>query len=107
MQAVAREGIRLVCEYLPRVMRNPCDNKAHEAIGLAMDLGGYAIMLGGANGTHLTGFSLIDGLSHGRTCAIMHPYYTVLFRACDSRTVKSRRRAFQTRRIQSNEYSAT
>jgi alcohol dehydrogenase class IV len=36
-------------------------------------------MLGGTNGAHLTSFSLIDVLSHGRACSIMNPYYTVFF----------------------------
>jgi alcohol dehydrogenase class IV len=36
-------------------------------------------MLGGTNGPHLGSFSLIDVLSHGRACALLLPYYTVLF----------------------------
>ena len=36
-------------------------------------------MLGGTNGGHLTSFSLVDVLSHGRACAMMNPYYTVFF----------------------------
>jgi alcohol dehydrogenase len=36
-------------------------------------------MVGGTNGGHLTSFSLVDILSHGRSCAIMNPYYTVFF----------------------------
>ena len=48
-------------------------------IGLATDLGGYAIMLHGTNGAHLNSFSFVDVLSHGRACAIMNPYYTVFF----------------------------
>ena len=36
-------------------------------------------MLGGTNGGHLTSFSLVDILSHGRACSIMNPYYTVFF----------------------------
>jgi len=36
-------------------------------------------MIGGTNGGHLTSFSLVDVLSHGRACAIMNPYYTVFF----------------------------
>ncbi|MCJ7673517.1 MAG: iron-containing alcohol dehydrogenase, partial [Sedimentisphaerales bacterium] len=40
---------------------------------------GYAIMIGGTNGGHLTSFSLVDILTHGRACAIMNPYYTVFF----------------------------
>jgi alcohol dehydrogenase len=52
---------------------------SREALCLATDLGGYAIMLGGTNGGHLTSFSLVDILSHGRACALMNPYYTVFF----------------------------
>ncbi len=36
-------------------------------------------MLGGTNGPHLGSFSLVDLLTHGRACAILSPYYTVLF----------------------------
>jgi alcohol dehydrogenase len=79
MEDVARESIGLVVEYLPGVMDDPKDAKGREALGLATDLGGYAIMIGGTNGGHLTSFSLVDVLSHGRACAIMNPYYTVFF----------------------------
>lgn len=79
MEQVAYESIRLVVAYLPRVMENPRDVDGREALGLATDLGGYAIMIGGTNGGHLTSFSLVDVLSHGRACAIMNPYYTVFF----------------------------
>ncbi len=79
MQEVAREGIGLILQYLPRVLGNPQDREGREALGLATDLGGYAIMLGGTNGGHLTSFSLIDILSHGRACAMLNPYYTVFF----------------------------
>lgn len=76
---VAAAGIRMVLEYLPKVMANPADRTGREALGLATDLGAYSIMLGGTNGAHLTSFSLIDILSHGRACALMNPYYTVFF----------------------------
>ena len=76
---VAATGIGLVVNYLPRVIENPQDTEARDALCLATDLGGYAIMLGGTNGGHLTSFSLVDILSHGRACAIMNPYYTVFF----------------------------
>ncbi len=36
-------------------------------------------MVGGTSGGHLTSFSLVDILSHGRACGIMNPYYTVFF----------------------------
>ncbi len=76
---VALIGIELVVKYLPRVMEKSTDREAREAIGLATDLGGYSIMLGGTNGAHLTSFSLVDILSHGRACAMLNPYYTIFF----------------------------
>jgi alcohol dehydrogenase class IV len=76
---VASTSIGLAVNYLPRVMEDPGDEEARQALCLATDLGGYAIMLGGTNGGHLTSFSLVDVLSHGRACAIMNPYYTVFF----------------------------
>ncbi|MFN2110966.1 MAG: iron-containing alcohol dehydrogenase, partial [Anaerolineae bacterium] len=76
---VAGGCIGLVVNYLPRALENPHDEEAREALCLATDLGGYAIMLGGTNGGHLTSFSLVDVLSHGRACAMMNPYYTVFF----------------------------
>lgn len=66
-------------EYLPRAVETPRDAEAREAFGLATDLGGYAIMHGGTIGAYPTSFSLVDILSHGRACAIMNPYYTILF----------------------------
>ena len=79
IEKVCLEAIRLITHYLPLAIQQP-DNKTVRA-GLAMgtDLGGYAIMLGGTNGGHLTSFSLVDILSHGRACAILNPYYTVYF----------------------------
>jgi len=79
IEKVAQESIRLVVEYLPLVLKDPQYKEGRETLGLATDLGGYAIMLGGTNGGHLTSFSLVDILSHGRACAIMNPYYTVFF----------------------------
>jgi alcohol dehydrogenase class IV len=79
IEEVAYESIRLIAEHLPRVLKNPKHPEGREALGIATDLGGYAIMLGGTNGGHLTSFSLVDVLSHGRACAIMNPYYTVFF----------------------------
>ena len=79
IKEVAGGCIGLVVNYLPRALENPHDEEAREALCLATDLGGYAIMLGGTNGGHLTSFSLVDVLSHGRACAMMNPYYTVFF----------------------------
>lgn len=79
IKEIAGTGIGLVVNYLPQVMKDPKDKEAREALCLATDLGGYSIMVGGTNGGHLTSFSLVDVLSHGRACAMMNPYYTVFF----------------------------
>jgi alcohol dehydrogenase len=79
VEPVAAEAIRLVVKYLPRVLTDPLGPEGREGLGLATDLGGYCIMLGGTNGPHLTSFSLVDILSHGRACGLMNPYYTVFF----------------------------
>ncbi len=76
---IAATGLPLALTYLPRAMKGPLDARAREALCLATDLGGYAIMIGGTNGGHLTSFSLVDVLPHGRACALMNPYYTVFF----------------------------
>ncbi len=76
---IALTAIELVVRNCKLVLDNPNNLEAREAIGLATDLGGYAIMVGGTNGAHLTSFSLVDISSHGRACAIMNPYYTVFF----------------------------
>jgi len=76
---IAATGGALVFEYLPRALAQPGDSQAREALCLATDLGGYAIMTGGTNGGHLTSFSLVDVMPHGRACGLMNPYYTVFF----------------------------
>ena len=76
---VAYRGMKLIVEALPEALKNSGDLDARRALGLGTDLGGYSIMLGGTNGPHLGSFSLVDLLTHGRACAILNPYYTVLF----------------------------
>jgi alcohol dehydrogenase len=76
---VALLGIELIVANLKAVLRSPSDMEAREALGLATDLGGYAIMIGGTSGGHLTSFSLVDILPHGRAVALMNPYYAVFF----------------------------
>ena len=72
-------AIDLVLTYAPRLKENLQDEEAREAIGLATDLGGYAIMVGGTSGAHLTSFSLVDLVAHGTACGIMNPYYAVFY----------------------------
>ncbi len=76
---IAENAIELSVKYAPRVIKDPKDLEAREAIGLATDLGGYAIMVGGTNGAHLTSFSLVDVTGHGTACGVMNPYYMVFF----------------------------
>jgi alcohol dehydrogenase class IV len=76
---IAQAAIELVVTHTAAALAGPHDRTAREALGLASDLGGYAIMVGGTNGAHLTSFSLVDLASHGRACGIMNPYYTVFF----------------------------
>ncbi len=76
---VAELCLRLVVYGLQKVKKEKKDIEGRIALGLGTDLGGYSIMLGGTSGPHLGSFSLIDVLSHGRACALLNPYYTVLF----------------------------
>ncbi len=76
---IVEVALGLILKYTKLALDNPDDLEAREALGLATDLGGYAIMVGGTNGAHLTSFSLIDVTSHGRACGLMNPYYTVFF----------------------------
>jgi len=76
---VAELGIELSIKGLVEVKKDPANQEARTLLGLGTDLGGYAIMIGGTSGAHLTSFSLVDVLSHGRACALMNPYYTVFF----------------------------
>jgi alcohol dehydrogenase len=85
---IAETGIELIIKHLPKVMKKPDDKIVRKALGLGTDLGGYAIMVGGTNGGHLTSFSLVDILSHGRACAILNPYYSVFFATAIEKSLK-------------------
>jgi alcohol dehydrogenase len=76
---LAVTAISLCCENAKKLVSNTKDLEAREAIGLATDLGGYAIMVGGTSGAHLTSFSLVDLVGHGTACGIMNPYYAILY----------------------------
>ncbi len=79
IKEIAEACLRLTLYGMPKVRKDGQDRQARLCLALGTDLGGYAIMLGGTSGPHLGSFSLIDVLSHGRACAILNPYYTVLF----------------------------
>mgnify|MGYP001247137779 CR=1 FL=1 len=76
---LAETGIDLTLSYAKRVMQEPGDLEARHALGLATDLGGYAIMIGGTSGAHQTSFSLVDLVAHGTACGIMNPYYAIFY----------------------------
>ena len=79
VEQICLTGIELIVNNIKTIKMAPTNIDAREAVGLGTDLGGYAIMVGGTNGAHLNSFSMIDILSHGRACALMNPYYVVLF----------------------------
>ena len=79
VKEVAELCIRLIVDGLQRVKKDRKDLEGRIGLGLGTDLGGYSIMLGGTSGPHLGSFSLIDILTHGRACALLNPYYTLLF----------------------------
>lgn len=81
LRQIALCALHLIFRYAPAVMKNPQDEEARQAIGLATDLGGYAIMIGATSGAHLTSFSLVSRTSHGIACGLMSPYYTVFYGA--------------------------
>lgn len=89
LEQIALCALRLIFRYAPAVMKNPQDEEARKAIGLATDLGGYAIMLGATSGAHLTSFSLVDRAPHGIACGIMNPYYTVFYGAAVESQLKA------------------
>jgi len=76
---ITSTAIDLVASHASTLIDDPSNVEAREAIGLATDLGGYAIMVGGTSGAHLTSFSLVDVVAHGTACGIMNPYYAVFY----------------------------
>ena len=79
VKEITATAIDLVASYAKVLVDDPKNLTAREAIGLATDLGGYAIMIGGTSGAHLTSFSLVDIVAHGTACGIMNPYYAVYY----------------------------
>ena len=89
IEEVALLTIDMIVKNLPKVLKEPKNLEYREKIGLGTDLGGYAIMIGGTNGGHLTSFSLVDILTHGRACSILNPYYTVFFASAIVRQLRN------------------
>jgi len=96
LEPIAEAGAALIVSSIARAVEAPGDLPAREALGLGTDLGGYAIMLGSTNGPHLNSFSLVDLLAHGRACAVLLPYYTVLFAPAIERQLRVLGRVYAT-----------
>ncbi len=79
LEEITATAIDLVVSHAKTLVNDLNNIEAREAIGLATDLGGYAIMIGGTSGAHLTSFSLVDIVAHGTACGIMNPYYAVYY----------------------------
>lgn len=79
IEKVCLTSISMIVDTLELLINDLKNIQYREIMGLATDLGGYALMLGGTSGAHLNSFSLVDILTHGRACAILNPYYTVFF----------------------------
>jgi alcohol dehydrogenase len=79
LAAITETAMELTVQYSPKVIEDPRNMEAREALGMATDLGGYAIMTGGTHGPHMTSFSLVDLAGHGTACGLMNPYYAVFF----------------------------
>ncbi|MCK5835027.1 MAG: iron-containing alcohol dehydrogenase [Lentisphaeria bacterium] len=79
VEKVALTGFELIINALPVVLGNLGNITSRAHLGLATDLGGYAIMLGSTNGPHLNSFSLVDLMDHGVAVGILNPYYTYFF----------------------------
>ena len=71
---VAELGIELILKGLVEAKKDAQSREARTLLGLGTDLGGYAIMIGGTSGAHLSSFSLVDVLSHGRACALRNNF---------------------------------
>lgn len=79
VEEICLTGIELIVNYLPELLKDLKNEELRKNIGLATDLGAYAIMLYGTNAAHLNSFSFVDILTHGKACAVLNPYYTVFF----------------------------
>ena len=69
----ALAGIRLVREYLPRVLENPADAEARRGMSVAAALGGMVIRYKSTGLPHLCSFSWFGRIEHGIAAALLLP----------------------------------
>ena len=70
----ALAGIKLITEYLPRVMEKPSCLEAREALAAAACLGGMVIRYKSTGLPHLCSFSWFGRIAHGTAVAVLLPY---------------------------------
>lgn len=70
----ALAGISFIKEYLPRVMLDPSDLDAREALAAAACLGGMVIRYKSTGLPHLCSFSWFGRIPHGIAVAVLLPY---------------------------------
>ncbi len=69
----ALEGIRLIVENLPKVIKDGTDTKARAAMSIAACLGGMVIRYKSTGLPHLCSFSWFGRISHGEAVAALLP----------------------------------
>jgi len=76
-ETIALEAIKIIGEYLPRVINNPKDIEARSYLMYASMLGGIAIAQTGATLLHAMGYPITSnfGLPHGRVNGILLPWF--------------------------------
>jgi alcohol dehydrogenase len=79
LETAVLTGLELILKGLPAALADPANREARVSLGLATDLGGYAIMTGSTNGPHLNSFSLVDVAEHGLAVAVLQAYYGCFF----------------------------
>lgn len=75
----ALNGMKLLFDALPRVVRDGADRQARKRMSAASILGGSVLFYKQAGGPHLNSFSWCNVMEHGEACAVMLPYYTAYY----------------------------
>ena len=76
-ETIALEAVRIIGEYLPRVLRQPENIEVRSYLMYAATLGGLAIAQTGATVMHAMGYPLVSklGLPHGRVIGMLLPWF--------------------------------
>jgi alcohol dehydrogenase class IV len=78
-ETMAMEGIRIIAEYLPKVIADGGDMEARSKMAWADTLGGLSIASAGVTLPHGLGMQIsghCPGVSHGQSLAVTYPEFT-------------------------------